>query len=599
VKALVACARDPSRLAPDEWATIVERARRSITGLAGPISVDRATERSHMFLSRFEESDVDGPDGTWAVLLSRSCRTVRGGLLTGDDLLARLRNDHSSTLRDVAPPFGGCVRLGALEAVLGVTDTCGFHHLYWYQGTGWAAISSSAAVLGSMASESIDERALGIYACVGNFLDCDTPYRGVRKLDAGSTCRLADGVVEVQRYVPWATVDAQPFATRGDAVDAGAAAVRASVAACLAAHPRPWIEISGGFDSRAVLAAVPSEARRGMPALTLGGPDDADVQIAVGIAARCGLEHHVVDPRDLLSRLTPDEALARVRDASRRRDYAANGAALAVIDYVDDRVESAPRLGGGNGEFGRGFYYPGQRAAAAVTDALAARLANWRILTNTAVDTGLFVPEYAAASRQWALTAISEALHEADGGWLGATDEFYLRQRMQRWAGHALTPSGHARSLLLPFLDSRYIAWARRAPPADKRGSRLFSEVIDALDPGLAAMRLDTANVSPAQLARPGPAVRIRMATSFASRAARKVIQRARRREKAPAAGTTVADLALRAWSAEPEVPESLAGHDFLDQRTISAIAAGERAVDSVSLAFLVNLQGIASVLAP
>ena len=44
----------------------------------------------------------------------------------------------------------------------------------------------------------------------------------------------------------------------------------------------------------------------------------------------------------------------------------------------------------------------------------------------------------AAASRQWAVTAISQALHEFGGGWLGATDEFYLRQRMQRWAIQAL-----------------------------------------------------------------------------------------------------------------------------------------------------------------
>lgn len=597
MKALVAVTFDAARVGPSYRETVVTTARDGLAALAGTLTIDRAVGGEHLLLSAVDATDVVSSDDRWSVLLSRTCRTSAGELLDGRGLLDRLVTGQRQTLRELASPFGGCFRLGRGRPILLATDRCGLHHVYWYQGAGWAAISTSSLVLASMASESLDERAVGIFALVGNYLDCDTPYRNVRKLDAGSLCSLADGVADVQRYASWDEHDSAPFSSRHSAISEGKEAIALSVEACLDAHPAPSIELSGGLDSRAVLAAVPVGSRRGLHAVTLGEQGSADVEIATRIARRWGLEHDVVDT-SVLRTLAPEDALARARHAARRRDFAVNGPALAVLDSVEERVEQVPRLGGANGEFGRGFYYPGQRPAPAVTDARASRLANWRVLTNSAVDTALFVPEFAAAARQSAIAAIQRALHTAGHDWLSATDEFYLRQRTHRWVGNTITPAGYERSVLLPFVDRRYIDWARRARPGDKRGSRLFSEILASLDPELGALTLDRGGLSPAQIARPAPADRVRLARSFASKAGYKVFQRARRRGKLPTTTGVVAELAARAWSAETHALGVLESLDFLDQRVVRAVASGERAVSSASVAFLIDVHGIVSFLA-
>jgi hypothetical protein len=57
---------------------------------------------------------------------------------------------------------------------------------------------------------------------------------------------------------------------------------------------------------------------------------------------------------------------------------------------------------------------------------------------------------------------------------------------------------------LSPFFDPRFIAFARRTAPADKRGSRAMAAVLEALDPELAALPLD-GRPSPAALWRAAP----------------------------------------------------------------------------------------------
>ena len=55
--------------------------------------------------------------------------------------------------------------------------------------------------------------------------------------------------------------------------------------------------------------------------------------------------------------------------------------------------------------------------------------------------------------------------------WLAATDDFYLSQRMQRWAGVTDTAVCLDRSVVNPMLDDRFIAIARGMAPESKRGS--------------------------------------------------------------------------------------------------------------------------------
>jgi asparagine synthase (glutamine-hydrolysing) len=140
------------------------------------------------------------------------------------------------------------------------------------------------------------------------------------------------------------------------------------------------------------------------------------------------------------------------------------------------------------GEVARGFYYPGQRQQAAADRVLVDRLARWRLLTSEAVASGCLGPSLADWARERAFTRLREIITGYDCDWLTATDEFYLRERLARWAGLRLTVAGTEQTLLGSLLHPGFVAQARACPPEGKRGSRFMAMVLAELDPALARL---------------------------------------------------------------------------------------------------------------
>jgi asparagine synthase (glutamine-hydrolysing) len=81
-----------------------------------------------------------------------------------------------------------------------------------------------------------------------------------------------------------------PFATHAATL---AEALRASVARQCAGPGRLGLPLSGGLDSRALLAALPPDAPR-LPVVTYGTPASDDVRVAGRLARLAGLPHHTI-----------------------------------------------------------------------------------------------------------------------------------------------------------------------------------------------------------------------------------------------------------------------------------------------------------------
>lgn len=491
----------------------------------------------------------------------------------------------------LAPPFALCYRQGPRSPVALVTDPCGLHHVYWHQAGDWAAGSTSSLLLARLSGAGLDELGIATLALLGHHLGDLTAYQQVHKIPAGHLCTFSNGRGDLRRYAAEPERFGRVSAvTDSAAVEEGVLAVRGCVESCLSDFPDAAIELSGGIDSRAVLAAIPPDARQGRRAITLTGPDSPDAPVAADIAAAQGLRHELVDLGDI-ALLTPEESLALTRDASRRRDHQLNPLGAAVLDWVEAQLPAVPRLTGQNGEYARGFYYSGQRAGATVTPERVARLARWRLLTNDASSLRVFRPGFREEVTAEVLSEIQRHF-PAGAPWFRSTDEFYLAQRMQRWVGAGYSVAGRERPILAPFFQRPFIEWVRRTDPVERQGSGLFAEVVASLDPALAGLPLDSG--------LPVTALcddRIKSRLRRGGVAGRKYVRKARQRlasaSRPPSGAQSLAAGVLRAWRHHPDTIAALEECTFIDPSAIASILREEAPSDPTTVGFLVSLSGL------
>jgi asparagine synthase (glutamine-hydrolysing) len=401
-------------------------------------------------------------------------------------LLVALRAAGAAALADFTPPFAALFRTRRTAPLEAATDACGLFHVYVAAGPGFAACGSSCLALGALQDGGLDLDSLAGYARLGLYLGARTPLSGVRRLQPREVCALAAGTV---RVAAWAEAPRREPALRSfaEAVDAGAGAVRAAVGSLAAAHARIGISLSGGLDSRLVLAALPPERRAALEVLCIDAPGSEDGALVGRLAAHCGFAPTVVDTR----RFPHGRAAALARGAARLRDYCANPLSTAVLEWVESALPPTPRLHGQNGEFARGHYHAHQPAEGGVTSDRVAALVQSRRFTGRSVAPQVL----AAAYREPVAAALRDEIHAwlaATGlPWLDALDELYLGQRMAGWVGTELSRTSMRRVDLSPFFDPRFLAFARRAAACNKRDSRLLAAVLEAIDPALAALPLE------------------------------------------------------------------------------------------------------------
>jgi asparagine synthase (glutamine-hydrolysing) len=523
--------------------------------------------------------------------LSRGLRDHDFSPVGSAELVRRLLTGDG--LERLAAPGAAAVLTG--NEFTAATDHVGLRHLYGVQGAGWAAISTSALELARLSSAPLDRTALAAYAATGFHLGTATPFEGVRKLPAGSRWRLVKGALEISGYGA-TEVEAPPASDR---VAAMSELLRGSVADCLDRHPDTVFELSGGFDSRLLFAAVPPSRRAGMRTLTLSAPGRADGVIAGALAARYRTRHQVID-LTRLGALPPEEAHELVAASARRHDTVGNPVALGVLDWVEAQVEPGVRVNGQGGEMCRGSYHMGQRQHPRPEEALVDRLARWWFTTNDATSAAALVPEFAAHAQVEGIAAIRAAFAGYRTDWLSAIDEFFLRERVHRWVGINFSGACLDRTIVSIYLDPRFLAIARSVPPTVRSGSGYAARVLERLDPELAHWRLAT-GVRPKHLPRryvPRALAEYSVA-KYVRRGTEKVVQFARRQAQTATGTPVLADLVIRHWRAHPELVEPVLGFGIVREEWLAGLLAGAHGADAATVGLVANLAVVAERLAP
>jgi asparagine synthetase B (glutamine-hydrolysing) len=421
-------------------------------------------------------------------------------------------------------PADGCFAIVAIERNTGkatlVTDRLGSLHVYRATEGECVAISTSALVLASVFRRGLDATACLEFLATGTVFENRSMFEGVEKLGPAAVIPLSatqSGTPFQYWDVKQAMYDRAPrYAEVGDLADS----LSGAVATIARNFSRPILDLTGGFDSRAVLGA----ALRLSPewnTVVVGPDDDADVRTANLIASKFRLQHHHL-------KLPEDWG---------RRWWERAKTSLALCDGEYDVLEYARILehhtrlsadfdisiNGSGGELCKGYWwellypFPGKRktfderrvaAGRFVFDPRAAQM----LRSGGEKD---IIGHFAGIMRR-ANTGLENYPNTAK------MDNVYLTLRMQRWQGRIASSTMRVWPCVSPFLMREPMELAVSATPRTRVRNRMSRRLIEHFDPALAALPL--AEGYPALPLRPSTMVHF---APLALEFGRKVLHRA------------------------------------------------------------------------
>ncbi len=182
-----------------------------------------------------------------------------------------------------------------------VTDFLGMQPLYTLMLPGGFCLATEikgAAASGHCPVE-LDPLGWAMLVCLGHVAEDVTSLRGVHRAPAASVMiyDVATGQWETSTY--WRWPDPQP-ALRLESVDTGEILdrFRRNLLAYEVHHRDAVLLMSGGFDSRLILATLAREGRRprGLTLLHADEKDDADRRVVVRLARTYGIEYELIQP---------------------------------------------------------------------------------------------------------------------------------------------------------------------------------------------------------------------------------------------------------------------------------------------------------------
>lgn len=536
-----------------------------------------------------EQGDVMTPDGSrFVARLSRLART-RQADQSSLDIEERMRNPAS--LADLLPPFAAAYRGADTDAILVANDWVGYRQLFWWQGDGVAAVSTSGRALSVLAGRGWDLEGLCVQSMLSWQVGPLTPFTDVKAFLPGTLATLRAGGVSLRRYVaPFGEFDTTPNPV--DAVAEMADILKGWQSIYLEQHPDTVLQLTGGWDSRLLLSATAQDRRRTLQAMTLGADTSIDVVIARKLAQLTGLPHRVYGTDSFIPP-SPREAYELGITSAHALDCQANSMAMAPLILAEASIPQGHRFAGFGGEVARGKYYPGQPSNAQTSRRLVQNLAEWRLFSRDGVQIKAISERFRNNIQDIAISALCDVFPEGD--WLQATDLFYLYEEMRRWGGSFGTVAAVVRNEVNPMWDRRFIELALSVSPAEKKDGLLLGRVMDRLDPELAAVALDTGLV-PARLGTRRPGARVSLAVMTARRVTRRVRQRLAGKRKPQMGAADMAKLVVQHWRNNPEVAAELAEFEILDKDWVAGMIRGEHDAAPTTVALMTNLVAVSRV---
>lgn len=422
--------------------------------------------------------------GTWIHRDSRGTETATAALASRHSNLESLKTAVGSI--DGSFCFVTGTRSGDMIRV--ITDPVGQLHVYWLVLPNALLISTSALLLAQLGQCSWEPPAVREFLATGTVFEDRSLFQDVRKVTPASIHTFKSQRSESIRTY-WSVHDhANSSRSAKESLDAFATSIGMGIQHIFEQFQRPALDITGGFDSRLILASVRNQAlEQDFGTTIVGAQNDADVVSAQRIVDVCGLNHRRIDAADI----TPRDQWNLARAALPLTDGECNMLEYATIMHVHRTLSSSfgISVNGSGGELIRGYWWELLFPHTGRRGRFDSSRVAWRRFATDAWAEGLVAESFGTSLGDHFAQVIERANSELRNDRNTACmDNVYLRLRMQRWQGRIASATNHIWPCISPLMFRGAMEAALSAPISLRRNGRMARRLLATLDRRLAAL---------------------------------------------------------------------------------------------------------------
>ena len=406
------------------------------------------------------------------------------GASDADLLWALWRRDGAAGLDEVEGDFN-FVAIDAAGVAL-VSSRLGARHLYWYVCEDYVAFSTHMDSISRLAGFSPRVNRLALMEMFNfGYIGCDRSLlEGIRLLPAASCIAIGAGSIDERRYWRLNFENEGSAESFDDLVDEAIDAYRHSVQDHINRFERLTVPLSGGLDSRTLLAFA-AENRADIPVHHCSWYA-AEARIARQLAEECQAEWHEYDPLhfDYAAILAQGDAIAQGNIHSHQfwflpliESMASGEAPQIVLDgYLMDVL------------FGDTFLLLPERRVVSPSETRQAINRLWRRCRPDLVRrvfSAAFYDDYEQANRH----SIEDQLPALDASTLtNQVQSFSFQNRSNRYSVALPNVQRQYVDYAYPGTSRRLVDLYRRIPPHFKEGARFARAIVSRAAPGVAAV---------------------------------------------------------------------------------------------------------------
>lgn len=384
------------------------------------------------------------------LFLHESARWIDGGVTLGD-----------------WPDAPGCrIEISKNQIDLS-SDTEGVKHVFYAPSEDCIAGTRIEDLVSAVDPE-LDSDSFEEMLAIGYPLADRTPFKGIRRVDPGSRVRFAGNGDGAPRFASTSAVEIDLSDDPDEALG------RLAVRTAKYCDEGALIELSGGYDSRLVLALAIHGGASKLRALTLGGPDhaDADTVSAKMLGKACGLEHLIISHDNYLD---PEKIGQYGEQMMRAGGYQLNFAEYANFPHLFKMLEGkrTSQINGLGGELYMGSFDTPGDFAASKCGPTRRLLLKQRIVNNS----NMFHLIWPAGEARIRLAGVvarldTEVNHYAPSNWRLKMRDYYRWTKMRNWGGAIVSAGSRWYSPHSPLWSRDFRIWSSGSPSNSERSGQ-------------------------------------------------------------------------------------------------------------------------------
>ncbi len=362
-----------------------------------------------------------------------------------------------------------------------VTDLMGSRHCFMRLISDCVVLSTSSTLLASLADATPDPLGCEEFLRTGAVYEERTLFREVKKLAPATVCRFAGGApADAIRY--WRMSDLDPEAFDGeDAAQLLGERLIESAERIARIYRRPVCDLTGGYDSRSVVAAFVT-AGIDFETTVAGADSDRDVIISQCLSKLISAPNRRFDLNGSIS--TED-----LKEAIRLTDGECDLIHYARVHALHSKLsaEFDVSVNGSYGEIARGYWWDMLFPKTGRREEIDRRRLAAKHYASDPCSPHLFPPGSGLDIVEHLAMIIGRVNRSLDG-WPNTAqmDNAYLTLRMQRWQGRIASATDQIWPCLSPFLFRSVLETALQTTVRTRKHSRLIRSLMAMLHPQLA-----------------------------------------------------------------------------------------------------------------